>query len=730
MTSKRTLARRFKLLRAIPALAAIDDTTLSELAGLLAPLEVAAGEVLVRQGEPGDALFLVSKGSFELRVRAEEGAPEALVEIAEPGRGIGLLQVMAGGSRTHTAVAREDSEVLTIARDAFQAYADRHPEALRALTELVRWRLHFAHLLALLTRLFGPPTPEFRALLAENVTWVQLHRGDTLFRAGDAPDALYFVLSGQLALTRYGTSGERTTTMTVRGQPVGEISLLAGTPRVYTARAHRDVLLGRLDAALVPRLLSHQRGAGIAVAQHLARGIARPLYIRGNDALNQQVLIPAHPGAPYHRFAEELARELEKIGSTLIISPESLARHGILDAAGELPHDHPSWLRFTAWHERISADYSFVIFLAAPEQAGWLRLVAGIADKLVFVADARTPARAAPLADLAGRRASLLLIHPPGTHRPLDTAPWREHPQIALHLHLRAGDARDAARIARMMSGRAVGLTLGGGGARGLAHIGVVRALREAGVPIDYLGGTSMGAIIAAQVAMRLSCEEMMDLNRRIIALKPFEEYTLPMIALLRSKRIEQAARMAFGEVKIEDLWLPYFAVAADLYTTELVVMETGPVWLATRASGSLPAVALPVPYQGRLLIDGGVIDNVPLATMKRRMPGRHIAVDVSPRKDESFAIDQIPSPWRLFLDRVLKLGPRQPMPSIVDIVLRTTTLESARRAQAVSRKADLFLRPPVADYGLLHFDRFEQIVEAAYRYTARELEERGWPGE
>ncbi len=714
----------FPLLRSIDALATIDDATLRDVCGMVTPVPVPAGDVLVRQGEPGDTLLLVARGRLELRVSAGPGQPEVVVETVGPGRGIGLLQVLVGGSRTETAVAVEDCEVLRVERAEFRRYADAHPEALRKLTELVRGRLRFADLVAQLSRALGPPSATLRQLLSEEVEWVELRRGKALYKAGQPVDALFVLLSGQLTLSRYGTVGEMRHSIVGRGELLGQVAYLAGGTHFETATAHRDVLLAKIPVAHVPALLGDHSGSGQAMARALAERIARPLFQQTHHALDQQVIIPAHPGAPAEEFARTLVEELSAGGPTLLVDTAALARFGVIDAAGSLAADHPSWLRFTAFHDRVSQEYDYVIFIARPEEAGWLRVCAGLTDKLVFVCDATRDPEQTELPDLAGRRAMLLLMHPANTARPSGTQGWRKKKQVALHLHLRAGDRADVARVARMISGRVVTLTLGGGGARGLAHIGVVRALREAKIPIDYLGGTSMGAIISAQVALGLSYEEMMDLNRRIIAIKPFEEYTLPMVALLRSSRIEQAARMAFGDVMIEDLWLPWFGVAADLTTAEMVVMESGPVWLATRASGSLPGVAVPVPYQGRLLIDGGVIDNLPLGTMRQRIRGHHVVVDVSPPRDESFAIEAIPSPWKLLWARVTGRFPKPP-PSIVDIMLRTTTLESGRRANEVYRQADLALLPPVADFGLLTFDRIDEIVETAYRYTCEQLA--GW---
>ena len=154
-----------------------------------------------------------------------------------------------------------------------------------------------------------------------------------------------------------------------------------------------------------------------------------------------------------------------------------------------------------------------------------------------------------------------------------------------------------------------------------------------------------MGSIIAGQYAMGLDPNEMVELNGRITRLKPFNEYTLPFISLLRTRKIEQAAQLSFGERNIEDFWLPYFCVSTNLATAAMVVHDRGPAWLATRASGSLPGIALPVVLGNQLLVDGGVINNVPADVMRQRWNGAVVAVNVSPREDLSFNLSAFPSP-------------------------------------------------------------------------------------
>ena len=296
---------------------------------------------------------------------------------------------------------------------------------------------------------------------------------------------------------------------------------------------------------------------------------------------------------------------------------------------------------------------------------------------------------------------------------------------FAVVLALMLATAGDFGRLARCLSGRAVGLALGGGGARGFAHVGVLRALKEAGVAIDLIGGTSMGAVVAALHAMGLDCQAMLRMAHDLfLAEKPYREFTLPMISLIRSRRLDRVVRRTYGDTRIEDLWLSYFCISTDLTAAEMVTHDRGPLWRAVRASSSLPGVFVPVVDEGHLLVDGGVMNNLPGDVMRARCGGRVIVVNVSPEQELSVPWKQFPSPWKLLWDRILRFKRRARVPSILDVLMRTIVASSDHRAEQVKADADLYLHPPVARYGLLEFAAYEEITEAGYQYAKETLEE------
>jgi predicted acylesterase/phospholipase RssA len=323
---------------------------------------------------------------------------------------------------------------------------------------------------------------------------------------------------------------------------------------------------------------------------------------------------------------------------------------------------------------------------------------------------------------VAPRRA-LVLIHPDGRRRPQGTRRWLAPRRVRQHYHVRWDRDHDVRRVARFLSDRAVGVVLSGGGARGFAHIGLLRALGEHGVPIDVIGGTSMGAILGAQFAMERDWETVLRSSRdTFVTPKPFRKYTLPLFSLLRHGVFDGSAGVIFGDTEMEDLWTPCFCVATDLSSAESVVFRRGPVTEATLASSALPGVVTPRVRDGHLLVDGGVLANTPTAAMQRDCSVL-IVSDVTEGKAADVEFDAFPSPWRALWQRLSPFHEKPVVPGLMNILTRTAVLGSVARDALARDAADLYLRMPVEPYGILEMDRIDEIVEAGYAYSRDVLE-------
>ena len=348
-----------------------------------------------------------------------------------------------------------------------------------------------------------------------------------------------------------------------------------------------------------------------------------------------------------------------------------------------------------------------------------------------------------------GRAGSLwaVLVHPPGTERPLAASlPVPLASARTLHVR-RAGPpgpgahggaapllGSDLGRAARVLSGRAQGLVLGGGGPRGFAHLGVLQALDDAHIPVDMVAGTSIGAIMSAARAMDLTAED-----RRRRTLDAFVESgrlfppTFPMLSFTSGRKIKLLLEepQNFGTRTIEECWLPFFCVSANLTRAETVVHERGSLATAVRASMALPGILPPVPWGRDLLVDGGVLNNLPVDLMRARVGrGQVIAVDLTvPVEVEApLGYRDTPSGWGLLWDRVRR-APRD-LPLLPGVLMRAKELASiaTQRELLASNPPDVVIRPDVADCPMFDFAAAADLIDIAYRQTMARLDDASLP--
>ena len=390
--------------------------------------------------------------------------------------------------------------------------------------------------------------------------------------------------------------------------------------------------------------------------------------------------------------------------------------------------------------EEQEERHRFLVLQTDPEDTPWTRRCLQQAQRILLVAKAGevTAASAAEklLPETATRfmerQRTLVLIHPEDASQPNGTSQWLASRSPTEHHHVRRRQPADYARLARFLANRAVGLVLGGGGARGFAHFGVYLALREAGVPIDMIGGTSMGAVIGAQCALDWDRATMVEMNRNgLIRKNPFKEYTLPLFSLVSSRKLDRILQDAHGDTQIEDLWVPFFCISSNLSLNEVMVHDRGSLWRALRASSALPGIVLPVVAREGLLVDGGLVNNLPGDRM-REFCRTVIVVNVSSGQEIQRHYGRFPSPWQTALARLIPFRKELRVPSILDVLMGSTMLSSASRAQQAIERADLCLEPEIEQFGMLEFTALEKLIDIGHHHAreriARWLDERPEP--
>jgi NTE family protein len=313
----------------------------------------------------------------------------------------------------------------------------------------------------------------------------------------------------------------------------------------------------------------------------------------------------------------------------------------------------------------------------------------------------------------------VILLHHGVDRQAAATSEWTAAAEATRLFHWRGLEDADAARLARVIARRSIGLVLSGGGARAYAHMGVVRALREAGLPFDVIGGTSMGAVVAACVAMGWDDDEIEQrIRKAFVETNPLGDYVLPVVSLVRGRRVEERLRENFGETLIEDLGTPFFTVSTDLVAGALRVHRGGLLRTALRASISLPGILPPVVEpDGALLVDGAVIRNFPVDILKEVHRGPIIGVDVA-RRDGIDAEDFRDPPG--FFSWIAAHG-IQAAPPIASLLMRAATL--AIDPWEGRSGADLLIAPEMADVDMREWKRFDDVIAMGYEAAVAALQ-------
>jgi len=497
--------------------------------------------------------------------------------------------------------------------------------------------------------------------------------GEWLIREGDDAEDLYVVLRGRLRAVA-GADG-RTLRILGPGAAIGELALLTGSARSASVQAVRDSTLLQLGRGRFVELMERDSGFAAAVARELAAqlqasgGLAAPptrpalLTLRRVDA-----------GVPLAAVASSLAHALSTYGPVEILGA---------DAAG------------TSAVEQAEQENAHVLLVDETGAGVWSDLCARQADRTLLVATADSPPPAEPSPD-----ADLVVLGPSSgaaLRTLLDAVQPRAHHRLATTEPSDPG----AGRLARRLVGRALGVVLSGGGARGFAHIGALAELEADGIEIDRYGGCSMGSFIAAMAAAGWSPGDIRDrCDEELVRRSPFNDYTLPRVALIRSRKAARMFDRLFGEMTIEELAKPLFTVSADLLSSRLVIHRRGSVTEAVGASMSIPGLVPPLSRSGRLLVDGGVLNNLPIDAMADSGEGPIVAVDVVRRLEVS-AEDE------------------PPLPSIMETLSRATVLGSVERAERNRELALLVITPEAQDIPLRDFRALDRAVEAG-RAAAR----------
>jgi len=588
-----------------------------------------------------------------------------------------------------------------------------------------------------LRNIFGDFNQEMLERVLPRFEWIELSGGQVLFRQGEQDDSLYFVISGRLRAVRSGEEGERAVLGEIaRGETVGELAFFTGEPRTATIVAVRETLLTRVSSEVFRELLIAYPLVSLNVTRlvidRMKRGGANPA---GTKPLTLG-LVAATEGIDVLDAANRLAHCLGDSGTTQIVTSRQVDQWLGEPGASQTPrNDIDRSARLVQKLEQVEIDNKYVLFVADAGPTEWTRRCLRHCDKVLLLADAtRDPAPGAIETECLSNvslehqpASTLVLFHPPGTRAPSGTARWLAPRKAASQFHLRRDQPRDWARLARVVGGTSTGLVLSGGGARGFAHLGVMKALDEAGIGYDLVGGTSIGSAMAVFGAMDVPIDEAIERARAVFRANPTGDYNvLPVVSLIGGKRLRRAidhgVHSIMGEgCGIEDLWKGYFCVSSNYTAAREAVLTRGPLAKSIRASVAIPGALPPVMLDGELHIDGGTFNNFPTDAMARMGAARIIGVNLLRDAGRKYSMDELPGGWQLAFDKLR--GKRHRLPGLIPLLLNASIMNSYARQAESRRLVDLYFSPGVHGFGMLDWSKFDRIVKAGYEYARAQLD-------
>jgi predicted acylesterase/phospholipase RssA len=554
--------------------------------------------------------------------------------------------------------------------------------------------------------------------LAAGAESVSLRAGEWLFRQGDPGDSLYVVLTGRLEVVLESGPEVKVIRILSRGSSVGELALLTESTRSASTRARRDSELLYVTREHFSRLMEQRPEFAAGLTRVLGRQLrdVRHAGLEPDPVPSTVTVVALGQGLPVRDIGSYLALLLSQWQPVLGLDDQ----RGI-DAAAGAGGDDEVDAAFARLLDRAERDNEQVVLMApVPDPADrWSAFCVRAADRLIAVCRGRE-APPPGIAEIPRLRGCDLLVTSDGHEADARLDAWVEAlaPRSVRLVPESGGQGPGVEALARRLAGRSVGIVLSGGGARAFAHVGVLAGLEEGGVEIDRVAGCSGGAWVGAQFALGRSPEEIRRYcHEEFVQRNPLSDYTLPLVALTRSKKGNAMMERVFGDARFEELAREFFCVSCDMITSDLVVHRRGPLWPAVAASMTLPGYLPPKALDGRLLLDGGVLNNLPVDVMAASGEGPVIASDVSARYQPPAIRPQRgrrprTARWAAQLRRWV-VGTDAALPGFGETVVRSILLGSIDTAEAAQRYADVVIEPAVAGVGLLAWDRTDDMIDA-----------------
>uniref|UniRef100_A0A8C6M1T1 Patatin like phospholipase domain containing 7 n=1 Tax=Nothobranchius furzeri TaxID=105023 RepID=A0A8C6M1T1_NOTFU len=730
----------------------------SLLEGRVTLRQIKAGSVVGHQGDQDVSVAFIISGLLHVYQRMIDREDESLLFVTHPGELVGHLAVLTGEPLIFTVRAHRDCTCLFVSKAHFYEIMREEPRVVLNVAHTVVRRMS-----------------SFVRQIDFALDWVAVEAGRAVYRQDDKSDSTFIVLSGRLRSVITKDNGKKELAGEYgRGDLIGVVEALTHMNRATTVHAVRDSELAKLpEGALnsikrrypqvVTRLIhvlgqkilgNMQQVNGPLAGRSLSLHTPASKWDAGNPVSNLSTvtILPVSEEVPLTTFTLELQHALSGIGPTLLLTSD-IIKQRLGSAALDSVHEY----RLSSWLGQQEDIHRIVLYQSDSGLTPWTQRCIRQADCIIIVGlgeQEPTVGELERMLESSAVRAQkqLVLLHREDGPPPSGTAEWLNmRSWISRHHHLscprrvfsrrslpklrelyqrvfekRPDRYSDFSRLARILTGNSIALVLGGGGARGCSQVGVLRALNESGIPIDMVGGTSIGSFMGALYAEEKSSSRMRVRAREWAMgmtshFKKILDLTYPVTSMFSGASFNYSISSVFKDKQIEDLWLPYFNITTDITASSMRVHTDGSLWRYVRASMSLSGYLPPLcdPKDGHLLMDGGYINNLP-ADVARSMGAKVvIAIDVGSRNETSLTnYGDCLSGWWLLWNRFNPLAEKVKVLNMAEIQTRLAYVCCVRQLELV-RDSDYceYIRPPIDHYGTLDFSKFDEISEVGYQH-------------
>lgn len=585
------------------------------------------------------------------------------------------------------------------------------------------------------SKIFSSLDDATRQQLATHFERVELTHDQVLFYQGDPSENIYLLYSGKLSAILTNAQGEAKVVGHIDpGETVGESGALINELRALTIKAVRASVLYKLPSSeFIECCHAHPEVMFATIHPIITRSRSLVQMLSAEKSSKHIAIVAATPGLPLEKFYATLQSYISSLPNLIAFSeydPE-LSKPD-MDAAALKDKLHELERSKHTTHKAVYLLHSYDSQLA--------KLCFKKSDVIYIVAHSHLPATLDPsLQEKLSQRAAhfkalpnLILVHAEGILTPRNTAQWLALAQFEMHHHVRINFNKDYQHLIRFIRGRAVGVVLSGGGTRGWAHLGAIKAIRESKIPIDMIGGTSVGAIVAACYAVNESYEDTYERFHQIIEKSrgsvSWRSITWPAISLFDAKVFTQSQIDVFQDILIEDLWLPYFCVSCNLASNTEEIHRRGILWEKTRASSAIPGIIPPMLLNGELHLDGGLLNNLPVDVMREYLGQRSriIAVELN-----SYSPDQhkynFPPILTFYQALLAKLGlskDKYKFPRFVDTFMHSLFVGSLLKSRQNGMAANTIINLSLNKFRLLHSTpkQAEKLIQMGYESTIEQL--------